>query len=164
MSRKIESFAKETLKKLPEPGLLLVSANKKGKANVMTIGWGLIGVVWRKPMFLVLVRPSRFTHQFIEETDEFTVNVPAEGMEKTVAYCGEVSGRKVDKFKKCELTVSEGRRVKVPVVAECTIHYECNVVHKLQVDPTLVPMSVNKLFYSKGNFHTLYFGEIKTVY
>jgi flavin reductase (DIM6/NTAB) family NADH-FMN oxidoreductase RutF len=161
---KFEKYVEETLRKLQHPGLLLVGAKKYGKTNVMAIGWGLVGVMWRKPVFLVLVRPSRFTHEFIEDTEEFTVNVPPNGMEKTVNYCGEVSGRKVDKFKKCDLTVVKSKKLRVPVIKECIIHYECKVVHKLEVKPELVIGSVRKTFYAKDDFHTLYFGEILAVY
>jgi flavin reductase (DIM6/NTAB) family NADH-FMN oxidoreductase RutF len=93
-----DEFAVETLQKLKDPGLLLVGAKKNGKRNVMTIGWGFVGVMWRLKVFVVLVRPSRFTHEFVEEGSEFTVNVPDEGMEKAGAHCGEVSGREHNKF------------------------------------------------------------------
>lgn len=164
MLLEFEKYVEETLRKLHDPGLLLVGAKKDGKTNVMTIGWGLVGVVWRKPVFLVLVRPSRFTHEFIEDTGEFTVNVPSNGMEKIVDYCGGVSGREVDKFKKCELTAVKGKKLKAPVIKECIIHYECKVVHKLEVKPELVIEPVRKMFYAKDDFHTLYFGEILAVY
>lgn len=164
MSLEFEKAVEKTLRKLQDPGLLLVGAKKDGKSNVMTIGWGLVGVVWRNPTFLVLVRPSRFTHEFIEDTGEFTVNVPRNGMEKIVDYCGGVSGREVDKFEKCELTAVRGKKLKVPVIKECTVHYECKVVHKLEVKPRLVPGPARKKFYAKDDFHTLYFGEILAVY
>lgn len=164
MRTEFEKFAQETLNKMADPGLLLVSSNKEGKMNVMAIGWGFIGVLWRKPVFLIAVRPSRFTHKFIEETGEFTVNVPDEGMEKAVDYCGNVSGRKHGKFEKCKFTVAKGKKVKSPVIKECTIHYECKVVHTLKVKRNLIPASLKKLFYPRGNYHTLYFGEILAVY
>jgi len=47
---------------------------------------------------MVAVRPSRYTHDFIENTGEFTVNVPNRGMESIVSYCGTVSGKDHDKF------------------------------------------------------------------
>jgi len=84
-----------------DKGLLLASAGKDGRTNIMTVGWGLIGVLWREPVFMVAVRPSRYTHGLIEETGEFTVNVPKQGMGNTVTYCGTVSGREHDKFKEC---------------------------------------------------------------
>lgn len=154
----------ETLQKLQDPGLLLVGAKKNGKSNVMAFGWGFIGVMWGLKVFIVLVRPSRFTHEFIEDGDEFTVNVPTRRMDKKVAYCGEVSGREHDKFKECKLTLMKGKKVKAPVIKECKIHYECRVVHKLKVNPELVPGKVKKKFYRKDDFHTVYFGEILASY
>jgi flavin reductase (DIM6/NTAB) family NADH-FMN oxidoreductase RutF len=164
MNVKFDEFVLETLTKLENPCCLLVGAKKDGKCNVMTIGWGLVGVFWRMPVFLVAVRHSRFTHEFIEDSDEFTVNVPGEGLDKTVSHCGEVSGREHDKLKECTLSLMKGKRVKVPVIRECKIHYECKVVHKLEVRPDIVPADVKTLFYPKDDYHTLYFGKILAVY
>jgi len=159
-----DEFAVETLQKLKDPGLLLVGAKKNGKRNVMTIGWGFVGIMWRRKVFVVLVRPSRFTHEFVEDGGEFTVNVPGEGMEKAVAYCGEVSGREHNKFKESKLHLVKGKKVKVPVIKECRIHYECRVIHRLRLNPRLVPDKVKKRFYPKKDFHTIYFGEILAAY
>ncbi len=65
MSDKIEvsytDYLKETLDTVRKPGLLLVAADADGKPNAMTIGWGTVGIIWGKPIFIVLVRPSRYT-------------------------------------------------------------------------------------------------------
>jgi len=162
--KKFEEFVPETIRKLRYPGVLLVGSKKDGSCNVMTIGWGLMGVFWRTPMFMVAIRHSRYTHEFIEDTGEFTVNVPGEEMDRVVAFCGKVSGRTHNKFKKRKLSLVKGRKVKVPVIKECKIHYECKVVHKLEVKPKLVPDNVKTRFYPKGDYHTLYFGKILAVY
>jgi flavin reductase (DIM6/NTAB) family NADH-FMN oxidoreductase RutF len=159
-----DEFAAETLRKLEKPGLLLVGAKNDGKSNVMAIGWGYVGVMWRKKVFIVLVRPSRLTHDFIEDNGEFTVNVPSDGMEKIVAHCGTVSGRTHNKFKESKLHLMKGKIVKVPVIKECKIHYECRVIHKLKVKPKLVSGKMRETFYPKRDFHTVYFGEIVAAY
>jgi flavin reductase (DIM6/NTAB) family NADH-FMN oxidoreductase RutF len=164
---KLEKCVAETLSKLADPGALLVGSKRNGSSNVMTIGWGLVGVFWAKPVFLAAVKHSRFTHEFIEDNGEFTVNVPGEGLTEAVSYCGEVSGRKHGKFKECKLTVVKGKNVMVPVIKECKIHYECKVVHKLELKSGLVPADVEKTYYSRraeNDYHTLYFGEIVAVY
>jgi len=120
-------YIAETYAMLDHGGLLLSTSGKNEKPNVMTIGWGLIGILWYKPTFAVAVRPARYTYGLLEESNEFTVNVPNKGMEKIVEYCGNVSGRDRDKFKEMDLTPLPGRRVKSPMVFECVIHYECNV-------------------------------------
>lgn len=164
MNVNLDDYIVETKRKLEKPGLLLVSTDKEGKSNVMAIGWGLIGIFWAKPVFLVAVRPSRYTFKFIEDSNEFTVNVPKDGMDDVVEYCGTVSGRQHDKFKECKLTLKKAKKVRVPVIKECKIHYECKVIHKVKVNPELIPTSVKLIYYPMDDYHKLYFGEILEVY
>jgi len=167
MMRKIEiptfKFINETIKRLSHPGLLLVSGTLE-RANVMTIGWGLPGILWGKPFFIVAVRPSRYTYQFIEKNGEFTVNVPRRGMEKIVNYCGTVSGRNHDKFKESGLTLLPCGQVKAPIIGECVIHYECRVAYKTKVVSEDLSSSILSAWYPSGDYHTLYFGEIVAVH
>ena len=98
-----------TLRRMREDGLLLVSTDPAGKPNVMTIGWGMVGSIWARPVFLVLVRPSRHTFSRLEQAGDFTVNVPPRELAETVAWCGTVSGRDHDKFAEKRLTLVPGR-------------------------------------------------------
>jgi flavin reductase (DIM6/NTAB) family NADH-FMN oxidoreductase RutF len=155
----LTAYSEETIRTLNRCGCLLVSGKMK-KANVMTIGWGLIGILWGKPFFMVAVRPSRHTHDFIEEIGDFTVNIPKKGMESIVNYCGSVSGREHDKFKEKGLTLVPGKKVKSPIISECIINYECKVAFKSKVIPNELQRNFIKKYYSSGDYHTLYFGEI----
>jgi len=167
MVRKVEvppnCYIKETIDLLGKHGLLLVSGDKE-RANVMTIGWGLPGRLWGKPFFMVAVRLSRYTHRFIEEVGDFTVNVPGRDMEDVVAYCGAVSGRDHNKFKEKGLTILPSKQVNSPVIAECIIHYECKVAYKIQVAQEDLPKDLISMWYPNRDFHTLYFGEIVATY
>ena len=154
---------RETLRKLTDPGLLLVSLDERGKANPMTIGWGTPGVIWGRPMFLVLVRPSRYTYRCIERSGDFTVNVPAAGMEDFVAFCGSASGRDHDKLAEKGMTASPSLKVSSPIIQECIAHYECRVVHKNDVIPDELEGNISNTFYPSGDFHRVYFGEILVV-
>ena len=168
MSGKIEAsptdYLKETLDKLRNPGLLLVSVDADGKPNAMTIGWGTIGIIWGKPIFVVLVRPSRYTHGLIEQTEDFTVNVPSADMADVVAFCGSASGRDHDKFAEKGLVAVPGRKVKSPIIDQCVIHYECKVVHKNDVLKDNLAGEIISSAYPRGDFHTIYYGEILSVY
>ncbi|MCD6170595.1 MAG: flavin reductase family protein [Candidatus Latescibacteria bacterium] len=155
-------YMKETLNAL-NSGLLLVSADKEGRPNVMTIGWGCIGVIWGRPMFVVMVRPSRFTYGLIEQSGEFTVNLPPRELAETVAFCGSVSGRDCDKFRERGLTPVAGRSVKSPIIEECLVHYECRVVHRNDVLPKELFTDIVSEFYPGGDFHRVYFGQITSV-
>ena len=157
------AYAEETMRILNNCGCLLVSGNID-KANVMAIGWGLIGRLWSKPFFMVAVRPSRYTYKFIEETDDFTVNVPKRGMEEIVDYCGSVSGREHDKFKEKELILISGKKVSSPIISNCVIHYECKVSYKTKIVSSRLPEDILKNSYPRGNYHKVYFGEILATY
>lgn len=159
----LTAYAEETMHTLDRCGCLLVSGGME-KANVMAIGWGLIGPLWGKPFFMVAVRPSRYTYKFVEETGDFTVNVPKRGMEEIVDYCGSVSGRDHDKFKEKGLTLAPGKRVTSPVISDCVIHYECRVAYKMKVMSSGLPEDIRRSSYPSGNYHTLYFGEILATY
>ncbi|MEM3693363.1 MAG: flavin reductase family protein [Candidatus Bathyarchaeia archaeon] len=158
------SYAMETLHVLNHEGLLLASTDKGGRYNVMTIGWGLLGTLWRRPFFLVAVRPSRYTHGLIEATGVFTVNVPAKGMEDITDFCGSVSGKDVDKFKEKGLKALSGKNVKAPIIAECPINYECQVLYKVNIQREGLHEKIVEAIYPQGSYHTLYFGEILTAW
>ena len=150
----------ETMKAFDEDRVLLVSQGKEGPPNAMAIGWGTIGIIWRKPIFTVLVRPSRYTHKLIEETNDFTVNIVKPEFREVVQYCGTVSGRDHNKFKEKQLTAIPSKKVKTPIIKECSLHFECQVVYKNDLIQSELERSIIPALYPKGDFHRLYFGEI----
>ncbi|MFQ6053206.1 MAG: flavin reductase family protein [Candidatus Bathyarchaeia archaeon] len=157
-------FVDETNRLMRGDGLFLVAAGEDGKPNAMTIGWGLVGTMWRQPFFVVAVRLSRYTRGLIEESGEFTVCLPAKGMEKALEVCGNKSGRDIDKFEELSLTASKGIEVDAPYIAECPVHYECRVAFKTQVKPGQLEGALERDVYPRGNYHVLYFGRIMGVY
>jgi len=145
-------------------GALLVANDRDGKPNVMTIGWATWGIIWSRPVFTALVRPSRYTHQFMEQADSFTVNLPPPEMADAATFCGTVSGRDVDKLKEKNLTATHGKRVTACYIEECVAHLECRILFKNQVTPDLLAGDIVAGFYPHGDFHTIYYGEIVGCY
>lgn len=154
----------ETMAVMRNEGLLLASVGRDRRPNVMTIGWGTLGSVWGRPVFLVLVRPSRFTYGLLEQVEDFTVNVPPASLSEAVAFCGMASGRQHDKFREKGLTAAAGKRVRAPIVKECVIHYECRTIHRNDVAAEALAPDIRSSFYPKGDFHRVYFGEVLAVY
>ncbi len=150
----------EVIKGFDEDRVLLVSCGRDGSPNVMAIGWGTIGIVWRKPVFVVFVRPSRYTYKMIEETQEFTVNIVPPKMKGVVEYCGTVSGRDHDKFREKNLTPIPSKKVKPPIIKEGVLHFECRVIYKSDLIPSELEKSIINTLYPKDDFHRIYFGEI----
>jgi len=152
----------ETIARLNEPGALLVAGTKK--PNVMTIGWGTVGIIWGRPIFVVYVRPSRFTHHLMKEHGEFTVNIPTADMAAEVSVCGTKSGRDLDKIVECGFTLVPGEKVEVPHIAECPLHYECRTVQTTSVQADTLRRKIRSVYYSSGDLHDIFCGEILGVY
>ena len=153
-------YQEEILRAFKESRVLLVSQVKQGSPNVMAIGWGQAGIIWRKPVFTVLVRPSRYTYELIEEAGEFTVNIVPAQLKDLVQYCGSVSGRNHDKFKEKGMTAIPSSKIKTPIIRECILHYECKIIYKNDLISSELEPSIVTGFYPSGDFHRLYFGEI----
>lgn len=154
----------KTLGLLANPGLLLASTNKKGQSNVMTIGWATVGIIWGKQIMTVLVRPSRYTYRFIEDSGTFTVNVPSEELRKWVGFCGSRSGREVDKFAEFGISVTKGQTVNSVTIDPCPMVYECQVVHYNDVIPDHLTPEIEVGAYGGSDYHRLYYGQILGAY
>jgi flavin reductase (DIM6/NTAB) family NADH-FMN oxidoreductase RutF len=150
----------ETLKAFREDRVLLVTKGKQGPPNAMAIGWGTVGIIWGKPIFMVMVCPSRYTYKLIEESRDFTVNIVPAKLKDVVQFCGTVSGRDHNKLEEKQLTVIPSLKVKTPIIGECILHYECQIVYKNDLVPSELAESIRPALYPKGDFHRLYFGEI----
>ena len=140
-------------------GLLLAAYDSAGRANAMTIGWGAIGSIWGKPVWIVLVRPSRYTHECVEHSQAFTVNVPAAAMGDKWEICGTKSGRDGDKLAEAGLAAAKAGAVEAPLLADCPIVYECKVINHNDLSPEILAESILGN-YRQGDYHRVYTGEI----
>lgn len=122
----------------PVPVVLITSRNKEGKDNVFTVAW--VGTVCTKPpMLSISIRPERLSYEYIKETMEFTVNLPAKSMVKAVDFCGVRSGRAVDKIKEMGFTMAEGEKISAPYIEECPVNIECQVKQ-------IIPLGTHDMF------------------
>lgn len=154
-----------SLKYLHRQGGFLTVKDKDGRENVMTISWGNIGFEWGRPIFTVLVRKSRFTHQIIENADEFTVSIPISSKAKDkLAFAGTRTGEEMDKFAQGIITREKARTVGTSTVAEGDIIWECRIIYKHNVDPEVLSDEALKISYRDGDYHSIYYGEIVDCY
>ncbi len=154
----------EMMKQLPR-GAFLTSAPQE-KLNTMTIGWAHVGVMWSIPTFTVAVRYTRHTYSLLEESDRFTVSIPLEqDMKKELLFCGTKSGRDYDKFRECDLIAQPGQVLKMPVIGQCELHYECEIVYRQAMEPTTLRTDIrNKQYGDNHVYHVLYYGKIAACY
>jgi flavin reductase (DIM6/NTAB) family NADH-FMN oxidoreductase RutF len=111
-----------------------------------------------------MVRPSRYTYEFIEETGVFCVNVPSEAMSDWVMVCGTRSGRDLDKFGDYDMGTTPGEHVDAPVIDDCPMVYECRVVHTNDLVPATLDPQYDSQSYPEGDYHRFYYGEILGAY
>ncbi len=165
MKRKIEVFdyAKEILEAVGKGVLMTTCAD--GKVNTMTIGWGTMGIQWGKPIFIAYVRESRYTKELVDKNGEFTINIPYGAYDKSIlGFCGTKSGRDVDKIKQLGLTLEAGETVSVPAIKELPLTLECKVIYKQEQDKEAIAPFAMERYYTAGDFHTAYYGEITAAY
>ena len=149
---------------------ILLTTKAGGKVNTMTIGWATLGIQWGKPICIVFVRQSRHTKPMLDETGEFTVNIPLGEFDKNIlSVCGTKSGRDMDKIAQLGLTLEEGQTVDVPGIRELPLTLECKVIYKQDQDLALLDAESLGRYYAPGtaneqDFHTAYYGQITNAY
>ena len=110
----------------PVPAVM-VSCGDDAVNNIITIAWtGIINS--DPPITYVSVRKSRYSHDIIERTGEFVINLTTEKLAFAADYCGVRSGRDVDKFKEMKLTAAESKEVSCPSIEESPVNIECRVM------------------------------------
>ena len=155
-------------------GILLTTKTGE-KVNTMTIGWGTIGIEWSRPMFVAYVRVGRHTRQMLDESGEFTVNIPYGDVDsKILAVCGTKSGRDTDKIAELGLELVDSDVVSVPGIRQLPLTLECKVRCSSVQNIPMLPEDIQKRYYpqgvdssnpgSNGDFHVAYYGEIVNAY
>ena len=94
---------KESFIKILADDWALFTAGKKDDFNTMTVSWGGIGYLWNLPVATIYVRPSRYTHEFIERNSEMTLSFFGGEKKNALAVCGKISGREGNKHEKAGL-------------------------------------------------------------
>lgn len=147
---------------LYKSGAFLTCGNKEN-ANTMTISWGSVGYIWRKPIFMALVRETRYTKKFLDSNDNYTVSIPFnENMKSALTICGTKSGRNIDKEKEAHIKFISSKSVKSPIIDGCNQYYECKIMFKQEMNLDNINPEIKEKFYGHQgeSKHVLYFGEI----
>lgn len=144
----------------------LLTAGDQAGCNTMTIGWCQLGRLWNVPACTVFVRPERYTYQFTESHDYFTVSVlPLTHKATTMKLCGTKSGREIDKIKECGLTLRYGAG-NAPFFDEAEWVLVCKkaYVQDLQPDCVLDREHILPYYGEQGGWHRMYVGEVVEAY
>ena len=136
----------------------LVTAGNEDSFNTMTISWGGMRTIWNKPVATVYVRTSRYTHEFIDNNDYFTVSFFPEDYKKILGVLGSKSGREMDKMHASGLTPVQVENGITFKEAETT--FVCRKLCKQPIELRNMPEDVVNSFYKADKPHDMYIGEV----
>ncbi len=138
---------------------MLIASGHKDNHNTMTAAWGGAGFLWNTPVTFIFVRPERFTYQFTEKYDFYTLNFFDNKYKDILNYCGTHSGKDVNKAKECNLTVLQTNNSCV-YFKEARLIIECRKIYFEDIkQENFIDKNFLTKFY-KDDFHRIYFGEI----
>jgi len=105
---------------------------KENRPNIITLAWA--GTVCSDPVMLsVSIRPERYSHDIIEKSGEFVVNLVTEDLTRACDWCGVRSGKDYDKFKEMKLTEYVSDFMETPAIAESPVNIYCKVKEILRL-------------------------------
>ena len=141
---------------------MLVTAGDEQGSNTMTASWGGLGVIWGKPSATVYLRPQRYTKEFVDAQDSFSLSFFQEGFRKELAYLGGVSGRDEDKIAKAGLTTAFADGT--PYFEEASLVLVCRKAYAQAFEESCF-MDGDALaqWYPEKDLHTLYIGSNEKV-
>jgi len=141
-----------------------LAVGKEGDMNAMTIGWGQFGMLWGRPIMTVYVAPERYTNDFMDRNEYFTVVGFPESGREALKYIGTHSGRDGDKLKAAGLN-AEFTELGNPIFKEGNLAVECKIIYKEAFKPELMDNKA-KEFYEQRKIHPhiTYIGEIINVW
>ena len=140
---------------------LLTSGNKENGYNTMTISWGHIGSIWghNMPTVIAYVRPQRYTKQFMDKNEYFTLSILDEKYKKELAYLGSHSGKDEDKIAgtwfHVEMFENKNNRKNSDIVPVCRKVYQDYLKEECFKDYEVMDKA-----YPNRDFHDFYVGEI----
>ena len=142
---------------------MLVTAGSGARCNTMTASWGGLGVLWGGPVATVYIRPQRYTKEFLDREEYFTLSFFSEAWRKQLNLCGSKSGRELDKVKECGFTVWHPLPG-APAFEEAELVLVCRKRYVQAMDPEAIPQARKDRWYPQRDYHTMYIGEIVAAY
>ncbi|MGX9757161.1 flavin reductase [Clostridioides difficile] len=141
---------------------LLITAGNSDKFNTMTASWGGVGVYWSKNVVITYIRPQRYTKEFVDNNDTFTIAFFDEKYREALNICGTISGRDTNKVEKAELT---------PYFVDDTVAFEeanmimvCKKLYHDTMPPENFDAKENdEKWYPNKDYHTMYISEVVKV-
>lgn len=143
---------------------MLITAGDRENSNTMTASWGGLGVLWNKNVATIYVRPTRYTYEFLEKSDYFTLAFFGDEWRDALTLCGTKSGREIDKVNECGFSLAYGAG-DAPYYQEARLVLVCKKVYAQDMKPEyFLDATVDERHYPEKDYHRMYIGEILEAY
>ena len=138
---------------------MAVTTEKDGHANAMTASWGGLGVIWGQNTATIYVRQSRFTKEYVDATDSFSLAFFDESHRQDLGYLGKISGRDEDKLAKLGYHIDHFDGI--PYIEEASMVLLCKKMSATPITPNqFIDPSIKEKWYADGDLHTMYIAQI----
>ena len=139
---------------------MLITAGPPDSFNTMTAGWGGLGALWSRNVAFCVVRPVRYTYEFLEREESFTLTWFEEQHRPALQLLGTKSGRDSDKVTESGLTPIAGTLPRTTAFAEARLIMECRKIYAQDIDPKCFLDPKIEDWYPEKDYHRFYVGEI----
>lgn len=157
----IKNFTPDTFG-LKNKWMLITTAKPDGTVNTMTASWGGFGVMWNKEVVFVVIRPQRYTKEFVDNAESFSLTFFDNSHKKALSHLGAVSGRDEDKIAKTGLTVAFDQEIPYFEEAKDVVFAKKLFIQPLEESSFLDRSLIDK-WYPEKDFHYLYIAEITNI-
>ena len=141
---------------------MLITAEKDSKVNTMTASWGGLGVFCNKDVAFTFIRPQRYTKEFVDDANTFSISVLPEKYRKELSYLGSVSGRDESKIENAGLTVKHENGT--PYFEQANLVLICKKMCSTNLSAdSFIQKELCEKYFPNGDFHTVYISEIVKV-
>ncbi len=141
---------------------MLITAGTKEKYNTMTASWGGMGILWNKSVVFIFVRPQRYTYEFLESNDYFSISFyDNTRWARALKFCGTNSGRDVDKAKVTGLTPNFDE--KAPYFEQTKLAVICKKLYSQDMTESGILSDELRQYYHGNDYHRVYVAEMKRV-
>lgn len=140
---------------------MLITAGRVNDLNTMTASWGGLGCMWNVPVAAAVVRPTRYTYEFLEREPYFSLSFPDSGSRRAMQICGRQSGRDGNKIAEAGLTPVYDAAA--PYFAEAELVLICRKLYTSDLQPERFLDETIHTHYAENDYHRMYLGEITKV-
>lgn len=144
--------------------MLITTAKEDGGANPMTASWGGLGILWHRPVAYCFIRPARYTRELIDAGQPFSLDFLDESYRRQLEFCGQNSGRDVDKMAACQFTTAHAGDT--PYIGEAHTVMLCRALYRQPLGTDFFldnAREIEKEMYSKDDYSILYVAEITSI-